>query len=65
MLTCSLSISQSKPVTPRRSWGTPEAPTDASVVVAAHRRLSSATWSSDDNDGYSLIIQYILYNRWV
>ena len=31
---------QSKPVTPRRRWGTP---TEASAVMVAHRRLSSAT----------------------
>ena len=41
------SINQSKPVTPRRRWGTP---TDAFAATAAHRRLSSATWSNDDID---------------
>ena len=40
-------INQSKPVTPRRRWGIP---TDASAAMAAHRRLSSTTWSNDDID---------------
>ena len=37
-------LNQSKPVTPRRHWGTP---TDAETVMTAHRRLSSATRSND------------------
>ena len=41
------SINQSKPVTPRRRWGTP---TDAFAATVAHRRLSSATQSNDDID---------------
>ena len=41
------SINQSKPVTPRRRWGTP---TDASALMVAHRRLPSTTWSNDDID---------------
>ena len=39
------SINQSKLVTPRRRWGTP---IDASAMIVAHRRLSSATRSNDD-----------------
>ena len=38
-------VSQSKPVTPRRRCSTS---TDASAVMAAHRRLSSATCRNDD-----------------
>ena len=41
------SINQSKPVTPRPRWSTL---TDASAVMAAHRRLSSVTRSNDDID---------------
>ena len=41
------SISQSKHVTPRRRWCTQ---TDASAMMAAHRRLSSATRSNGDID---------------
>ena len=47
-----LPINQSKPVTPRRRWGTP---TDASTVTATHRRLSGHYIK------YIILIYYIIY----
>ena len=41
------SINQSKSVTPRRRWSNP---TDASAMMVAQRRLSSATRSNDEID---------------
>ena len=52
------SITQSKLVTPRCRWDTP---TDASPVIAAHRRLSSATRSNAhdiDWSDHSLMLSF-------
>ena len=49
------SINQSKPVTPTRRWDTP---TDASAVMVAHRRLSSARRSNDDWSVHSLMLSF-------
>ena len=45
-------------MTPRRRWGTP---TDASVVTAAHRCMSSATRSNDDIERLSV---HLYVGRW-